>query len=109
MSNIDPKNLVIGQGLQVYRDEPTFGSYLRLIQGKGEQAIDLDELAAWKLLQILLADLERLAIAVYQGEIRAAEPNFRCRAADQGCTNRVTESTGFDGFCAVHRDLAEQE
>ncbi len=107
MSEIDPKNLMIGKGLQVYRDEPTFGSYLRLLAGRGEQAIDLDELAAWKLLQILLADLERLAIAVYQGEIRSAEPNFRCLAAD--CPNRTTQSTGFSGYCAVHKSLSEGE
>jgi hypothetical protein len=107
MATIDPKDLVIGQRLQAYRDEPAFGVYLRLIAGKGEQTIDLDETSAWKLLQILLADLPRLAEQVYQGPVQTVEPNFRCLAAD--CTNRTTESTGFDGYCAVHRSLSERE
>ncbi|HZU03361.1 MAG TPA: hypothetical protein VFA10_27085, partial [Ktedonobacteraceae bacterium] len=81
-----------------------------LIQGKGEQTIDLDEVAAWKLLQILLADLERLAQYFYEeAPLGKGELNFRCLAYDEACTNRVTESTGFSGFCAVHRHLAENE
>ncbi|GCE32067.1 hypothetical protein KDA_75510 [Dictyobacter alpinus] len=75
--------------------------YLRLIRGQGEQAVDLDELAAWKLLQILLAEW------VYQGPIQTVEPNFRCLAA--GCTNRATESTGFSGYCAIRKSLSEGE
>jgi hypothetical protein len=90
MATIDPKDLVIGQGLQAYRYEPAFGVYLRLIAGQGEQTIDLDETSAWKLLQLLLADLERLAVAVYQ--VSGSDPGSRAELLLLGARSGLRQS-----------------
>ncbi len=107
--DIDPRMLVLSPKLIAYRGD--FDSYVRLIVGKEEEVVDLDVLQAWKLLQILLYDLDWLAKKVHGNLVALdafdVEPRYRC--LDPDCENCVTDDTSWNGYCAVHKKQAEED